>query len=221
MRFYLTTFLLLAVGVVYINYQISLNSQEESTRFIISQETRESLTANLLDEKLVSKEEALEAKEQLDSVLNNLEEEAVEVFVEPIKTTPQNQKTVEDVNALFVTEEEESGNVNEEKNNAPLTLTKSIPGESITTWDTGKPLTFTFNAEVDAQSFFDSFTISPSVDGKFSGDIMNGADKKTIVLQAIPSLEPGEYTLTLKQGMKSFDKKSELQEDIQVVFTIQ
>lgn len=82
-----------------------------------------------------------------------------------------------------------------------FSLIKAIPGTSIQTWDAGKNLTLTFNKEFDISNFYQNFRFPTAVDGNFSGNVMISEDLKTITLEPVPVLKPGDYKLTI---LKSF-----------------
>ena len=52
-------------------------------------------------------------------------------------------------------------------------LSKSLPGGDISTWSSGRAIVFTYTQTLDVKAFFDNVTIEPSVDVKFSGDILH------------------------------------------------
>ena len=82
-------------------------------------------------------------------------------------------------------------------------------------------MTFNFNNPVNLDSFFSHFTITPSIDGKFSGDIVYGATQNIVVVKPVPMLkENTTYTITFKKGMTSFSGKTTLDKNVSLKVTI-
>ncbi|MBT4936609.1 hypothetical protein HON22_01705, partial [Candidatus Peregrinibacteria bacterium] len=80
---------------------------------------------------------------------------------------------------------------------------------------------FEFNQAVDLASFFTHIQVSPSADGKFSGEMNYGENNKQVIIKPIPALEKEVlHTFTVGKGLLSFDKKSLTKEEISLQFLV-
>lgn len=219
MRSLIVIAFVLGSGIIYLNLVIAQNEEEKHQRFIISQEEKvvdsEILSASLLnakEEETINEAQDIEIEtipesdvaKNIGSVLEDLESNKIEPL-EPKNTTP-----------------EDLANGDTENSEAPqFQLVKTIPGKGITTWESGKDIVFEFNQAVDLESFFTHIQVSPSADGKFSGEMNYGENNKQIIIKPIPVLQKEVlYTFTLGKGLLSFDKNSLTDEEITLQFLV-
>lgn len=206
MKVIIFAFLFLSAGVVYANYYLAQQEEQNTTRFIVSQvEAQKDMEQKGAVANILSNDRAASQKPGSSRVIKPNVVADVENTQNISFATGSKALTSQDFQASTVRPSQST------LSTQPFSLVKSVPGIGVISWPSGKSFSFEFNEEVDIESFFDSFILTPSVDGKFSGEMNYGATKNILIVNAVPKLMAGtKYTVTLKNGIKSFDKTKTL-----------
>ncbi len=218
MKIILTISLIISSGLIYFSFLIAKNEEVRNERFIIAQQevigqnevviaekeediTPKSLTADLLSQNAKIYEEIFNKKEESEKVVETKEKKEDSQIVENKEVLNNVEKELLEGNEII--------------------LIKSLPGDSISTWESGRDLVFEFNTPIDLNSFFSHFNITPSEDGKFSGEMNYAENQNIVIVRAVPTLIKGtQYTIVLKVGMKSLSGESLLKKDLKIQFTV-
>ena len=195
--------------IVYTNLIIAESTEKRIDRFIIAKNSD-----TVMDNKM-------QAAARPNNNLNN--QFTANLLQEKENKTKQQKEilnnVIEDLN------QPENEQKNPKKDSLPvkqpiIKLIKSFPGKDIQTWDRDRDLSFYFNTDINLESFFNNLKITPSSDNKFSGEINYGKNKQEIIITPIPALKKEtNYTINILKGVKSFDNKAFLTEDISIDFT--
>ena len=205
-------FMILSAGVVYANYFIAQQEEQKSTRFIVSQvengknDLQKSLTANILAE-----DSSTEKKQTPVSPSKAIVSHVINDIKTTSDTTEDVPQTGEAAGTSLTNQAGTTQSASKPVSSQPFSLIKSLPGSGVTSWQSGKAFTFEFSEDTDIESFFANFVFTPSTDGKFSGEMNYGNAKNIIIVNPVPKLTVNtQYTVTLKNGIKSFDKTKTL-----------
>lgn len=218
MKVIIFAFLFLSAGVVYANYYLAQQEEQNTTRFIVSQtEAQKDMEQKGAVANILSNDRAASQKLGSSRVIKPNVVADVENTQNMSSATGSKAPASQDFQASTVTPSQST------LSTQPFSLVKSVPGSGITSWQSGKAFTFEFSEDVDIESFFASFTLTPSVDGKFSGEMNYSAAnaKNIVVVNPVPKLVAGtKYVITLKNGVKSFNKTKTLSASVSFMVDI-